>query len=152
MWNKNSTTINKVVASTRQYLTQWQIAQGRVFTVPIQPQVEGDGAVVWAKPLTNEVKILVDATIFEDRGGVGFGRGADGLLIEAKAVFLFQMISPVLAEAMAVKEALSWCDNMQDERIIVETNCLVVVQAIGSTTPMRSHLGLIIEDCRWVLK
>ncbi|WOG95502.1 hypothetical protein DCAR_0414824 [Daucus carota subsp. sativus] len=49
---------------------------------------------------------------------------------------------------MAVKEALSWSDQFQGERITVESDCLVVVQAIKSSSPMRSHLGVIVEDCR----
>lgn len=77
-------------------------------------------------------------------------RGSDGLLIETKALFHPQLVAPVLAEAMAVKEALSWRDSVRGERIMVESDCLVVVQAIRSTsTPMRSHMhfGSVIKEC-----
>ncbi|KAL1804932.1 hypothetical protein ACET3Z_028000 [Daucus carota] len=53
---------------------------------------------------------------------------------------------------MTVKEALSWSDQFQGERIIIESDCLVVVQAIRSSTPMRSHLGAIVEECRSLMK
>lgn len=36
--------------------------------------------------------------------------------------------------------------------IIVESDCLVVVQMIRSTTPMRSHFGKVIVDCRDLIR
>lgn len=65
---------------------------------------------MWVKPLQNSVKISADAAVFEKRDGVGFGlvaRGADGLLIEAKTRFHSGLVSPVVAEGMAINEALS---------------------------------------------
>lgn len=155
VWNKKSSFVNRVVATTKQYLTQWQMAQSRFYTASLQPVVEGDGAVVWVKPLTNEVKISVDAAIFEEQVGVGFGlvmRDSNGQLIEAKALVHSVLVAPVLGEVMAVKEALSWCDSMPEKSITIESDCLVVVQAIRSSTHMRSYFGGIVEDCRRLLK
>ena len=67
----------------------------------------------WVKPQPNTFKVSVDATIFEDRSEVGFrmvARDSDGRLIETKVLTKSECISPVLAEAIAVKEALSWID------------------------------------------
>lgn len=155
VWNQKSTTVFRIVAAAQQYLTQWKLAQGRLYTATLQPQVEGDGAVIWAKPPPNTVKVSADAAVFEDRQGVGFGliaRDSEGMLIEAKANFQYQVCSPVLAEAMAVKEALSWIDKQHWNSVMLETDCLVVVQAIRSKATMRSMLGLIIDDCRMLLK
>ncbi|XP_074356170.1 uncharacterized protein LOC141695861 [Apium graveolens] len=155
IWNNNPSSVNKVVASTRQYLTQWTTAQSRFFTVPLQPQVEGDGAPIWVKPQMNEVKISVDAAVFKEPEGVGFRiviRDSDGLLVAAKTLFNSQLVAPLMAEALGIKEALSWCDQVQGERIIVETDCLAAAQAIRSSCPMRSHFGLVVEECRSLLK
>lgn len=76
--------------------------------------VEGDGAIVWVKSQPNKVKISVDAAVFEDRDGIGFGlvaRDLNGELIEATTKFQQGMVSPIVAEAMAFKEALSWMDD-----------------------------------------
>ena len=77
------------------------------FVTPLQPSFEGDGATKWVKPQPNEVKISVDAAVFEDRGGVRFrlvARNSEGMLIKARPFFYPQLVSPVLAEAMASKK------------------------------------------------
>ncbi|KAL8104856.1 hypothetical protein AgCh_028866 [Apium graveolens] len=115
--------VNRVVVATKQYLTQWKAAQGRTFIAPLQPLIEGDGVVIWVKPKPNVVKVLVDAAIFADREEIGFGfvaRNSAGELIEAKTVVHNRLTSPVTAEAMAMKEVLSWIaieKNMDDSEV-----------------------------------
>ncbi|KAL8146376.1 hypothetical protein AgCh_004207 [Apium graveolens] len=155
VWNHKYTRVGRIVAEAKQHLTQWNIAQSRLSQASLQPAVEGDGASVWARPLPNIVKVSVDVVVFEDRDAVGFGliaRGSDGRLITAKSIVHPHLVSPVTAEAMAIKEALSWIDVMQWPHITVESDCLVVIQAIRSNTPMRSYFGVIIEECRSLLK
>lgn len=123
--------------------------------VPLQPHIEGDGATVWVKPLPNTFKVSVDAAVFEDRGGVGFGlvaRDSDGLLIEARAVVHSHLVTPMLAETMAIKEALSWIDRTPWQQVTIEFDCLAVVQAIRGTTHMRSHFGQLVEECRVLME
>ena len=118
--------VYRTVAVARQYLTQWSVTQSRTFVYPLQPHVEGDGATVWVKPKQNLVKVSVDAAVFEDRGGVGFGfvaRNSDGELIEARAVVHPHLVAPVVAEAMAFKEALSWMDARGWHEAIIESDC-----------------------------
>ncbi|XP_074342553.1 uncharacterized protein LOC141680150 [Apium graveolens] len=132
-----------------------QVFMSRLSWASLQPAVEGDGASVWARPLPNIVKVSVDEAVFEDRDAVGFGliaRGSDGRLITAKSIVHPHLVSPVTAEAIAIKEALSWIDVMQWPHVTVESDCLVVIQAIRSNTPMRSYFGVIIEECRSLLK
>lgn len=146
--------MNRVVAETKQYLTQWKMAQSRSTNALLRPQADGDGDVVWAKPQPDTVKVTVDAAIFENRDETGFGvvaRDSTGALIQTKTMIKQGLVSPVLAEAMAVKEALSWIDSMRWPKTVLESDCLVVIQAIRSLTPMRSHFGLIIEECRRLL-
>lgn len=121
----------------------------------LHPQVEGDGTSEWARPLINIVKVSVDAAVFEDRGEVGFvmiTMDSDGILIEATRKFQTQVVAPVLDEAMAIKEALSWIDRAYWTHMILETDFLVVVQAIRIKTPMRSNFGLVIKDCRSLMQ
>ncbi|XP_074347588.1 uncharacterized protein LOC141686452 [Apium graveolens] len=155
VWNQKQTRIYRTVAAARQYLVQWITTQYRSFTTPLQPKVNGDGASAWVKPQPNKLKITVDAAIFDDHGGVGFGlvaRDSEGQLREAKAIFQRGLHSPVEAEAMAFKEALSWMDRRGWHDFIVESDCLTVVQAVRSSVPMRSYIGRIIEECMRVLQ
>ncbi|KAL8102974.1 hypothetical protein AgCh_027490 [Apium graveolens] len=97
----------------------------------------------------------VDAAVLEDRDGIGFrlvARDLKGELVEATTKFQMGMTSPVIAEAMAFKEALSWMDDRGWHDAVVEIDCLNVVQTVRSRVSMRSYFGLIIEDCRRTLE
>ncbi|KAL8115673.1 hypothetical protein AgCh_022245 [Apium graveolens] len=109
-----------------------------------EPFVEGDGAITWVNPQPNKVKILVDVAGFEDREGVGFGlvaRDCKGDLIEAKLIFCPNILTYMMAEAMAFKEALSWMELREWHEATVESDCLGVVQVIRSQVAMRSYFG-----------
>lgn len=56
------------------------------------------------------VKVTKDAAIFNDRGEYGMGlvvRDSNGDLIQTRTLLKVGMVSPEIAEALAVKEALS---------------------------------------------
>lgn len=144
IWNQKTMTVYRTVAVAMQYLTQWSVTQNRTFLYPLQPQVEGEyGATVWVKPKQNLVKVLVDAAVFEDRGEVGFGfvaRNSDGELIEARAVVHPHLVAPVVAEAMAFKEALSWMYTRGWHDAIIESDCLPVIQAVSQEQSLHEIL------------
>lgn len=145
----------RIVAKAWEYLSQWTEAQCRSFVAPIQPLSSGDGAACWVKPQHNEVKITVDAAIFEDKGSSGVGaiaRVQGGYMTYAKTSCYPEVLHPTLAEAMAVKEALSWMKTMEWEVVTIESDCLVVVQMIRSSAPMRSRLGQVIQECRKIIR
>ncbi|KAM6558557.1 hypothetical protein CsatA_027796 [Cannabis sativa] len=52
---------------------------------------------------------------------------------------------------MGMKEALSWIKRKGWEDVIVETDSLMVVQALNSSIHMTSYFGLLVEDCRLIL-
>ncbi|KAL8105024.1 hypothetical protein AgCh_028986 [Apium graveolens] len=151
VWNNRKWPVLRIVVKAWEYLSQWNATQSRGLCVPCKPPVEGDGAMIWVKPQQNEVKITVDAAVFEGRGMSGCGiiaRDHHGHLPSAKTKLISETLNPTLAEASSVKEALSWAKEMRWDTVVVESDCLVVVQLIRSSVPLRSRLGLIIEDCR----
>ncbi|XP_074352290.1 uncharacterized protein LOC141691450 [Apium graveolens] len=149
VWHNKRWTILRIVAKVWEYLSQWNAAQNRGYSVPLIPTVEGDEATTWVKPQHDTVKITVDASIFQNLGMAGAGivaRNHDGHLILAKSICSPDVMNPTLAEAMAVKEALSWAMEMGWSSITVESDCMVVIQLIWSSTPMRSRLGMVAEE------
>lgn len=52
---------------------------------------------------------------------------------------------------MGIRVALSWFKEREMHRVVIETNCLVVIQAIRGTVPMSSYFGVIIQECRNLL-
>lgn len=151
VWNRKRWSAMKIVAKAWEYLSQWNGAQARNYKVPLQPMLAGDGAIYWAKPKTDVVKITVDAATFSDQGTCGIGiisRDHDGSLLGAKSKQYAEVLNPSMVEAMAIKEALSWAKDRQWSSVILESDCLLVVQLIRSATPMKSRFGQVIEDCR----
>lgn len=57
-----------------------------------------------------------------------------------------------MAEAIAVKEALSWAKEWTHKTITIESDYLLVVQLIRSAAPMRSRLGQVVMECREFLR
>ena len=65
----------------------------------------------WEKPSIGWVKANVDAAIFRESGTIGLGcviRGDVGEFIAARSERRHQCLGPAEAEAMGVREALSW--------------------------------------------
>ena len=55
---------------------------------------------------------------------------------------------PEVVDTLSIKEALSWIKENNQEDVVLETNCLLVVQALRSKIRMDSYFGSIIEDCK----
>lgn len=144
VWNQRFSYVNRTVAAAKKYLTQWTIAQNRSSSTLLQPVVEGDGDCIWVNPQPNSVKVSVDAAVFDDKNVAGLGLVAR----DVRTIVWSSSVAPVLAEVVAVNDALSWIDEMHWPKVTLVSDCLVVVQAIRSKTPMRSQFGSIIEEFR----
>ncbi|XP_060973872.1 uncharacterized protein LOC133039089 [Cannabis sativa] len=151
VWNKKVTRVGDIVASVNRYLDQWRHAQNSTLEVSWPGIQAGDGAEHWILPQVNSIKINVDTTMFERENGFGFcmvARDSNGFLIEGRTTFLTGQVEPKVAEAMGVREALSWIKDHQWQSTSLETVCLLVVQVLGCTFSMISLFGHVIDDCR----
>lgn len=57
------------------------------------------------------MKVSVDAVVFEEYNSTGVGitvKDCTGGLISARTMLIIEVLHPSLAEAIAIKEALSW--------------------------------------------
>lgn len=57
-----------------------------------------------------------------------------------------------MIETIAIKEDLSWVKGQRWKHVILESDSLVVIQAIRSKVPMVSLVGRIIEECRSLIQ
>lgn len=55
------------------------------------------------------------------------------------------------AEALGIRETLSWLKRLQFPCIILETDCLRVFQALVEKFSGPNGFGLIIDECRALL-
>ncbi|KAM6559852.1 hypothetical protein CsatA_029091 [Cannabis sativa] len=103
----------------------------------------------WSKSAAGQLKINVDGAVFEDTNEIGtsfVARGYDGRIIEAFSTIFSINCQPEIAEILSVKEALSWIKRHNKSNVILETGCILVVQAIFSSVSMPSSFGLFVQD------
>ena len=61
-------------------------------------------------------------------------------------------MNPDVAKVIGIREAPSWVKNKGWIKVQVETDSLVIVQAIRSLTPLLSYFGRIVHQCRELLE
>uniref|UniRef100_A0A803PCK9 Reverse transcriptase domain-containing protein n=1 Tax=Cannabis sativa TaxID=3483 RepID=A0A803PCK9_CANSA len=149
--NKNCTTLG-VVQSARKALDQWRVANKNTAATFATGVLSNSN--IWRKPLCGKIKVNVDSAIFESQRMFGFGcvaRDHTGQLLEAISDSRIGGVLPEIAEVVGMKEALSWIKRKGLEDVFIETDSLMVVQAMNSTVHMPSYFGLLVEDCRLIL-
>lgn len=102
----------------------------------------------WQTPPTGWFKINVDATIFPD-GWVGLGcvvRDSYGRFLRAKCGRIEGRWQPREAEALGMKEALSWSKQLSLDHCIFESDSKVLVEACKENRG-ESYFHTIVSDC-----
>lgn len=92
----------------------------------------------WEHPQEGTVKIKFGASIFETFNSYCLSMVAwnhEGALITA-SVSCSGRMAPELAEALSIREALSWIKNKSTSPVIVDTNWLTVIQVIRFSTTL----------------
>ncbi|XP_060963698.1 uncharacterized protein LOC133033112 [Cannabis sativa] len=153
VWNAKSPLVEEIVTSAKLTLANWINAPNRFQTTPISHS-RVDNNEHWTPPSFQKLKVNVDGAIFqqEERFGAGMvARTSAGALLEARQTSFSGVVAPIMAEAVGIKEALSWIKSKGWRDVIVETDCLNVVNDINSNKPMISPYGFVIHDCKALL-
>ncbi|XP_060962035.1 uncharacterized protein LOC133032185 [Cannabis sativa] len=149
VWQKKSWSASNIVASARIVLDHYKFAQGRK-GLSLAPLDDGGRNLErWIAPELNKIKVNVDGALFEQEGRFGIGcvaRNHHGAMVEAFKKEKFGCVQPKIAEIIGIKEALSWIVTHSCDRVMLETDSLVCVQAIQSGIFMPSQFGLIVQD------
>ncbi|KAM6555534.1 hypothetical protein CsatB_002553 [Cannabis sativa] len=154
VWKKKETGVDSIVVSAKGYLDHWTSAQNSLIETSWTGLQSGDGAELWCPPTENSIKINVDAAMFNGGNSYGIGlvaRDRHSPLVEARMECFLDRVNPEVAEAIGVREALSWIKNRNWPRVVVETDCLTVVQALRSSVHMISLFGQIINECKQLM-
>ncbi|XP_073129262.1 uncharacterized protein [Henckelia pumila] len=104
----------------------------------------------WCPPPSCFFKCNVDAALFTDPPRIGVGCiicYSSGAVISDMCGSLPGSFSSIIAEALAIREVLKWINELNLSKVIVESDALVVVEALRSTIQDVSSLGLILEYC-----
>ncbi|CAL1389098.1 unnamed protein product [Linum trigynum] len=119
----------------------------------VQVEVENNGAAQrdgWKKPQLGEVKINSDAGVLRD-GGTGLGvviRGADGKFILAAARNVRGEMRPDVAEAYAAELGARLGQQCDGTRVVLETNCLSLINQLDSAEGIQNDNGVICRSIR----
>ncbi|XP_031127667.1 uncharacterized protein LOC116029767 [Ipomoea triloba] len=107
----------------------------------------------WMPPPSGKYKCNVDAALFAT--GVAFGavvRDSNGKFVAACGGSLLCVSDPFVAEAMAIKEALTWIKDRGMTHVILETDCLNFCNSFNSILLDLSYVGLIIKQCKLIAR
>lgn len=128
VWEKANGFAFGVRASAINLLQDWKEAPTRERQATNQVDA---GFRVWTRPSVGWSKMNVDAAVFQD-GSTGIGsvlRDSDGQFIHARCRRIHGEWTPREAEAIGLKEALSWSKEHNIANCIVETDSKILADA-----------------------
>lgn len=100
----------------------------------------------------------MDASLFQARRKLGHGaviliRDSDGRFVAARSTVRYcSYLIPAVAEALNIREALSWLKQLGVGPVYIETDALLVNTAISKGTKDGSCFGMIKADCICLFK
>jgi ribonuclease HI len=105
----------------------------------------------WSPPPEGTVHIFVDAALFPPSRRMGIGvviRDHNGACPAACSELLEEVTSPEIAEALALRRALSLAGSEGFDKVIVASDCLSLVQRVNSLELDRSQVGVVVQDIK----
>ncbi|KAL8115005.1 hypothetical protein AgCh_021723 [Apium graveolens] len=150
IWDRANGTVFGVKNTASCLLQEWTEAQAREESRRIRGET---GDRVWSLPLNGWLKINVDAAVFMN-GSIGVAaviRDDRGGFVAARALRIPGAWKPREAEAIAMKEALSWVTTRGYKQCVFETDSYVLADACNGSTG-RSLFDTIVTDCIELIK
>ncbi|KAE8785543.1 hypothetical protein D1007_40705 [Hordeum vulgare] len=109
----------------------------------------------WKPPPGDVIKINLDAA-YNSTTGVGcWGAIAcdhEGVMVRLGAGKLAHLTDPLHAETEALRHAIDFAEDQGMGRVIFETDCSNLQQAISSTAQDRGPLGILFREAKFRLQ
>jgi ribonuclease HI len=105
----------------------------------------------WSPPPAGMVLVNVDAAIFSASRRMGLGvviRDHNGVCLTACSEYHEEVTSPEIAEALALRRAINLAKDEGFTKIIINLDCLSVVNRVNAVEDDRSLCGPVIYDIR----
>jgi ribonuclease HI len=99
-------------------------------------------------PPEGMVHIFVDASLFTPSHRMGIGvviRNHNGV---ACSELVEEVTTPEIAEALTLRRALSLAGSEGFNKLIVESDCLSLVQRVNSSEVDHSQVGVVVQDIK----
>lgn len=110
-----------------------------------------ESVATWSPPLGTQVKINVDASLFPSTKSVGIGvvaRNSTCNILDWRQKELNFVVSPALAETIAIQQGIDMAMELGFQNVIMESDCLGVLQDISSSSPCLATGGHVIDDIK----
>jgi ribonuclease HI len=160
--------LKEIISVTSWYL--WWIRRQRTRNEPVPPvnkckmsilaitanaakaygQRVNSTSVKWCKPEPRQVKLNVDASFYVDSASGATGavlRDFHGDFIAASTTYLRHVASPMMAEAIAMREGLSLANRIGCSNVIAESDSTEVIQACTGEQSWWNESAAIFADC-----
>ncbi|KAK6126239.1 hypothetical protein DH2020_040011 [Rehmannia glutinosa] len=111
--------------------------------------------VQWTKPSNTWMKCNVDAAICCKKNATGIGmiiRDDVGVFVVARTFWVQGIYEVREAEALGVREALSWIRSLRLSKVVIETDAKYVVDGLLSSVMGDSEFDTILYECRKLLQ
>ncbi|XP_074374037.1 uncharacterized protein LOC141714416 [Apium graveolens] len=134
-WNRRGGVHQSADKDAYGEIAEWRKAQGNSTKALYRDVIHGDGKSSWVMLKKNSVKVTVDATFFFEVSSYGIGllaRDDEGRVIQGRSEAFAGEVRPEYAEAVAIKEALSWIKASEWREVTLESDYLAVIQLIHS--------------------
>ncbi|KAL8094866.1 hypothetical protein AgCh_036398 [Apium graveolens] len=146
VWSKVEMSVFGTKSAAVNLLADWRRAQQDKLKAT---QVMGSNSKVWQKPQVGWVKINMDAALFTSSNSIGVGgviRDADGGFVSAMCKPVAGIWMPREAEAISLKEVLSWTKQQRYTRCVFETDSKILADAYNGRRG-NSYFHTIVNDC-----
>jgi ribonuclease HI len=105
----------------------------------------------WSPPPEGTVYINVDAALFSTSRRMGIGvviRNHRGDCSVACSELVQEVTMPEIAEALALRRAVSLAGDEGFDSLVIASDCLSLVQRFNSSSVDRSHVGVVVQDIK----
>lgn len=147
IWNSRFTTGRIIVEKDKHYLRNWKEI---VENVDLNSRPGSNFVEKWVKPEAGWLKINTDAAVDRDNGRMGFGWVLPNENGSFKAAMSIPGRGVYEAEAIAIRDALSWMKEQRMDFCQIETDALQVVHAL-QTDDGDSYFSLVLLDIKDLL-
>lgn len=109
----------------------------------------------WSPPPPGFLKLNVDGAIFPDQHRAGIGiilRDEKGCVVATYSKSESDVASPEFIEASALLRGLQFCAQWGVPKLVLETDCLLLVNALQSQTEFFTDFAFLIHDIRRMLR
>lgn len=151
VWENKHVTPDVTIDLSYKQIVDWQEAAKRKKECLVtSSSTVSSGVVQWQAPQPGWLKLNADASLFNAASSFTVGmvlRDEYGTFICGKNMRLPGQVTVMEAEAAGVLEALKWIEESGRHHVMVESDSMLVVNALQNSSVYHVEVGNILDSC-----